>query len=143
MALPFSPTFPKQPGLPTGWRLSAAVGTAQEIPFGCRLPEKDFPRVSNVVFPGYPFLEDRLAEPQDPDSVPAKTDGPPFDEVAFDQHSDGVDLAVGVPARFGIGYGLPRPGPGPAHTRWSLLFLVRMGRAIVVNDLDRQMTLPM
>lgn len=41
-----------------------------------------FPRVSNVVFPGYPFPEDPLAEPLDPDSVPAKTDGPPFDEVA-------------------------------------------------------------
>jgi len=74
-----------------------------------RLPSagNGFSRVSNVVFPGYPFPEDPLAEPLDPDSVPAKTAGPPFDEVAFDQQSDGVDLAVGVPARFGIGVACP------------------------------------
>jgi hypothetical protein len=30
-------------------------------------------------------------------------------ELIFDQQSDGVDLAVGLPARFGIGYGLPHP----------------------------------
>jgi hypothetical protein len=46
--------------------------------FQIGLPERDFPRVSNVVFPGYPFPEDPLAEPLDPDSVPAKTFGTPF-----------------------------------------------------------------
>jgi hypothetical protein len=30
-------------------------------------------------------------------------------ELIFDQQSDGVDLAVGLPARFGIGYGLAHP----------------------------------
>jgi CubicO group peptidase (beta-lactamase class C family) len=158
--------------------------------FQIGLPEKDFPRVSNVVFPGYPFPEDPFAEPPDPDSVPAKTAGPPLDEVAaaatdawrraeipagnghsnarsvariqsiisnagevdgvrllsprtieliFDQQSDGVDLAVGVPARFGIGYGLP-------HRTWPRMYPMVAavsgsdGAAIVVNDLDRQMT---
>jgi CubicO group peptidase (beta-lactamase class C family) len=50
--------------------------------FHIGLPEKDLARVSNVVFPGYPFPEDPLAEPLDPDSVPAKTFGPPFDLAA-------------------------------------------------------------
>jgi CubicO group peptidase (beta-lactamase class C family) len=53
-----------------------------EADFQIGLAERDFPRVSNVVSPGYPFPEDPLAEPLDPDSVPAKTFGPPFDEVA-------------------------------------------------------------
>jgi hypothetical protein len=30
-------------------------------------------------------------------------------ELIIDQQSDGIDLAVGLPARFGIGYGLPHP----------------------------------
>jgi len=30
-------------------------------------------------------------------------------ELIFDQQSDGIDLAVGLPARLGIGYGLPHP----------------------------------
>ncbi|HEX3198112.1 MAG TPA: serine hydrolase domain-containing protein [Propionibacteriaceae bacterium] len=155
--------------------------------FHIGLPEKDFPRVSNVVFPGYPFPEDPLADPLDPDSVPAKTFGPPFDlaavatdacrraqipagnghgnarsvariqsiisntgevdgvrllsprtiELIFDQQSDGIDLAVGLPARFGIGYGLPHPDLVPHVPDGRCCFWVGLGGAIVVNDLDR------
>jgi CubicO group peptidase (beta-lactamase class C family) len=159
--------------------------------FHIGLPERDFPRVSNVVFPGYPFPEDPLAEPLAPDSVPAKTAGPPFDKVAeaatdawrraeipadnghgnarsvariqsivsnagevdgvrllsprtieliFDQQSDGVDLAVGLPARFGIGYGLPHPDLVPYIPDGRCCFWFGWGGAIVINDLDRQMT---
>ena len=154
--------------------------------FQIGLPEKDFPRVSNVFFPGYPFPED----PLDPDSVPAKTFGPPFDmaavasdawrhaeipaenghgnarsvariqsivsnggevdgvrllspgtiELIFDQQSDGVDLVVGLPARFGIGYGLPHPELVPYIPDGRCCFWFGWGGAIVVNDLDRQMT---
>jgi hypothetical protein len=50
--------------------------------FHIGLPEADLARVSNVVFPGYPFSEDPLAEPLDPDGVPAKTAGPTFDLAA-------------------------------------------------------------
>ena len=61
-------------------------------------------------------------------------------ELIFDQQSDGVDLAVG----------LYRPGLGSAMgcrtQTWSrtypttLLFWFGWGGAIVVNDLNRQMT---
>ena len=34
-------------------------------------------------------------------------------ELIFDPQSDGVDLALGLPVRFGIGYGLPHPEPVP------------------------------
>jgi CubicO group peptidase (beta-lactamase class C family) len=158
--------------------------------FHIGLPEKDFPRVSNVVFPGYPFPEDPLAERLDPDSVPAKTAGPPFDlaavatnawrraeipagnghgnarsvariqsivsnagevdgvrllsprtiELIFDQQSDGIDLAVGLPARFGIGYGLPHPVLVPYIPDGRCCFWFGWGGSIVVNDLDRRMT---
>jgi hypothetical protein len=49
-------------------------------------------------------------------------------ELILDQHSDGIDLAVGVPARFGIGYGLPHHVLVPYIPDGRLLFLVRMGR---------------
>jgi hypothetical protein len=61
-------------------------------------------------------------------------------ELIFDQQSDGIDLAVGLPGRFGIGYGLPHPvliGTYPTVAAAS------DGGAIVVKDLDRQMTLPL
>jgi CubicO group peptidase (beta-lactamase class C family) len=66
----------------------------------------------------------------------------PF-ELIFDQQSDGVDLAVGLPARFGIGYGLPHPDLVPYIPDGRCCFWFGWGGAIVVNDLDRQMTLPM
>ena len=125
--------------------------------FHIGLADRDFPRVSKVFFPGYPFED---PDPPEPDSVTAKTSGPLFDmattatdawrraeipacnghgnarsvariqsivsnagevdgirllsprtiDLIFDQQSDGrIDLVVGLPARFGIGYGLPHP----------------------------------
>jgi CubicO group peptidase (beta-lactamase class C family) len=158
--------------------------------FHIGLPEKDFPRISNVVFPGYPVPEDPLAERPDPYTVSAKTFGPRFDlaavatdawrraeipaanghgnarsvariqsiisnggqvdgvrllsprtiELIFDQQSDGIDLAVGLPARFGIGYGLPHPVLVPYIPNRRCCFWFGWGGSIVVNDLDRQMT---
>ena len=178
-------------GTSIGRYFAAEIAGPLEADFHIGLPEKDFPRVSNVVFPGYPFPEDPLAEPLDPDSVPAKTGGPPFDEVAeaatdawrraeipagnghgnarsaariqsvisnagevdgvkllsprtieliFDQQSDGIDLAVGLPARFGIGYGLPHPVLVPYIPDGRCCFWFGWGGAIVVNDLDRRLT---
>ena len=31
-------------------------------------------------------------------------------ELIFDEQANGIDLVLGVPLRFGIGYGLPRAG---------------------------------
>jgi hypothetical protein len=61
-------------------------------------------------------------------------------ELIFDQQSDGVDLAVGLPARFGIGYGLPHPDLVPYIPDGRCCFWFGWGGAIVINDLDRQMT---
>jgi Beta-lactamase len=61
-------------------------------------------------------------------------------KLIFDQQSDGVDLAVGLPARFGIGYALPHPVLAPYIPDGRCCFWGGWGGAIVVNDLDRQMT---
>jgi hypothetical protein len=61
-------------------------------------------------------------------------------ELIFDQQSEGVDLAVGLPARFGIGYGLPHPVLVRYIPDGRCCFWFGWGGAIVVNDLDRQMT---
>jgi hypothetical protein len=61
-------------------------------------------------------------------------------ELIFDQQSEGVDLAVGLPARFGIGYGLPHPVLVPYIPDGRCCFWIGWGGAIVVNNLDRQMT---
>jgi hypothetical protein len=61
-------------------------------------------------------------------------------DLIFDRQSDGVDLAVGLLARFGVGYGLPHPVLVPYIPRGRCCFWFGWGGAIVVNDLDRQMT---
>jgi hypothetical protein len=61
-------------------------------------------------------------------------------ELIFDRQSDGVDLAVGLRARFGIGYGLPHPELLPYIPEGRCCFWFGWGGAIVVNDLDRPMT---
>ena len=35
-------------------------------------------------------------------------------ELIFDEQGDGIDLVLGVPLRFGIGYGLPEPQTLPS-----------------------------
>ena len=178
-------------GTSIGTFFATEIARPLRADFQIGVPESDFPRISNVVFPGYPFAEDPSMDAPDPDSIPVKTFGPVHDEVAaaatgawrraeipaanghgnarsvatiqavvsnggevdgirllspdtidliFDQQSDGLDLAVGVPVRFGIGYGLPHPGLVPYVPAGRCCFWLGWGGAIVVNDLDRQLT---
>ena len=56
----------------------------------------------------------------------------------FQPQSDGVDAVLGVPIRFGIGYGLPSettPFPNANTCFWG-----GWGGSLVVNDLDARMT---
>ncbi|MEU6560742.1 serine hydrolase domain-containing protein [Nocardia nova] len=61
-------------------------------------------------------------------------------ELIFEQHSDGVDLALGVPVRFGLGYGLPHPRTTAALPTGRVCWWAGYGGALVVNDLDRRLT---
>ncbi|WP_448641892.1 serine hydrolase domain-containing protein [Geodermatophilus sp. URMC 63] len=61
-------------------------------------------------------------------------------DLVFDQQSDGVDLVLGVPLRFGIGYCLGSPVvpyvPGGRTFFWG-----GWGGSLIVMDLDRRLTI--
>ncbi|MEV6770388.1 serine hydrolase domain-containing protein [Nocardia sp. NPDC051030] len=61
-------------------------------------------------------------------------------DLIFEQQSDGVDLAIMVPLRFGIGYGLPQPQTAPQVPDGRVCWWAGLGGAFVVNDLDNRVT---
>lgn len=61
-------------------------------------------------------------------------------ELIFEEQSDGVDLALLVPLRFGIGYGLPQPQTAPEVPGGRVCWWAGLGGAIVVNDLEHRVT---
>lgn len=61
-------------------------------------------------------------------------------DLIFEQQSDGVDLALGLPVRFGIGYGLTHPRTTAALPSGRVCWWAGYGGALVVNDLDRRIT---
>jgi CubicO group peptidase (beta-lactamase class C family) len=58
----------------------------------------------------------------------------------FTEQAYGSDLVLGVPIRFGTGYGLPSPEM-PVGTDDRACFWGGWGGSVVVNDLDHRMTL--
>jgi CubicO group peptidase (beta-lactamase class C family) len=60
--------------------------------------------------------------------------------LIFEQQSDGVDLVVGVPLRFGIGFGLPQTATVPYIPMGRVCFWGGWGGSSIVMDLDRRMT---
>ncbi|GAB4588427.1 serine hydrolase domain-containing protein [Nocardia sp. IFM 10818] len=61
-------------------------------------------------------------------------------DLIFEQQSDGVDLALFVPLRFGLGYGLPQPQTAPHVPDGRVCWWGGLGGSMVVNDLDRRIT---
>jgi CubicO group peptidase (beta-lactamase class C family) len=57
----------------------------------------------------------------------------------FEVQADGVDLMLGVPVRFGMGYALQMPS-APAIHEGRVCWWTGYGGAIVVNDLDTRTT---
>jgi len=58
----------------------------------------------------------------------------------FEVQADGADLVLMVPLRWGIGYGLPQPTSAPAVPEGRVCWWTGYGGSIVVNDLDRRVT---
>ncbi|MFF9060185.1 serine hydrolase domain-containing protein [Streptomyces sp. NPDC014882] len=58
----------------------------------------------------------------------------------FDVQADGVDLFLGVPVRWGIGYALADPRTMPHMPTGTICFWVGRGGSIVLMDLDRRIT---
>ena len=62
-------------------------------------------------------------------------------DLIFDEQSNGVDLVLGVPLRFGIGYGLPLLETVPYLPDERICFWGGWGGSIIAMDLDRRMTI--
>lgn len=61
-------------------------------------------------------------------------------DLIFEEQSSGPDLVLGVPLRFGIGYGLPNETI-PYLTGERICFWGGWGGSIIAMDLDRRMTI--
>jgi len=59
----------------------------------------------------------------------------------FDVQADGPDKVLMVPLRWGVGYGLPQPASAPAVPEGRVCWWTGWGGSIVVNDLDRRVTI--
>jgi CubicO group peptidase (beta-lactamase class C family) len=62
-------------------------------------------------------------------------------ELIFREQADGVDLVLGVPLRFGVGYGLPQPDTIPYIPDGKICFWGGWGGSVIIMDLDRRMTI--
>ncbi|MFJ8996216.1 serine hydrolase domain-containing protein [Streptomyces sp. NPDC102279] len=62
-------------------------------------------------------------------------------DLIFDEQTNGRDHVLGVPVRFGVGYALPLPSLLPYVPEGRLCFWGGLGGSLVVNDLDRGVTM--
>ena len=62
-------------------------------------------------------------------------------DLIFDEQADGVDLVLGVPLRFGIGYALPQAPPCRTCPSGTICFWGGWGGSLIVMDLDRRLTI--
>lgn len=61
-------------------------------------------------------------------------------DAIFDVQADGTDLVLGVPLRFGIGYGLAKPETIPYVPEGRVCFWGGWGGSVIVMDLERRIT---
>jgi CubicO group peptidase (beta-lactamase class C family) len=67
--------------------------------------------------------------------------GPDTIDLIFDEQAHGVDLVLGVPLRWGIGYGLPERDTLPWIPDGRICFWGGWGGSMIVMDLERRMTI--
>ena len=61
-------------------------------------------------------------------------------DLIFEEQSRGIDLCLGIPLRWGIGYALTDPAAFPYLPDARICFWGGWGGSMVINDLDRRMT---
>jgi CubicO group peptidase (beta-lactamase class C family) len=59
----------------------------------------------------------------------------------FREQTHGVDLFLGVPIKYGIGYGLPEPATIPYIPEGNVCFWGGWGGSIIIMDTDRRLTI--
>ncbi|MFI5952862.1 serine hydrolase domain-containing protein [Cryptosporangium sp. NPDC051539] len=62
-------------------------------------------------------------------------------ELIFDEQAHGIDLFLGIPLRWGIGYALPEPEGTSFVPAGKVCFWGGWGGSLVIMDLDRRMTI--
>jgi len=62
-------------------------------------------------------------------------------EHVFREQAHGTDRFLGVPMRFGIGYGLPEPTGVPFVPEGRICFWGGWGGSMIIMDLDRRTTI--
>ncbi len=65
---------------------------------------------------------------------------PPTIKLIFEEQANGPDLAIGIPLRFGIGYGLPDPQTVPYLPNGRVAYWGGWGGSFVLADVDHQLT---
>lgn len=66
---------------------------------------------------------------------------PPTIDLIFEEQARGDDLVLGIPLRWGIGFGLPEPATLPYLPDERICFWGGWGGSMIVCDLDRRMTI--
>ncbi len=61
-------------------------------------------------------------------------------DLIFEEQSIGNDLAIGIPLRFGIGYGLPDPQTVPYLPNGKVCYWGGWGGSFIFNDVERGLT---
>ena len=67
--------------------------------------------------------------------------GPETIDLIFREQQNGIDVVLGVPLRFGIGYGLPRLDMLPWLPDEKICFWGGWGGSMIVMDVGRRMTI--
>jgi CubicO group peptidase (beta-lactamase class C family) len=62
-------------------------------------------------------------------------------ELIFREQASGVDLVLGAPLRFGIGYGLPQQDTVPSIPDEMICFWGGWGGSVIIMDVGRRMTI--
>ena len=65
---------------------------------------------------------------------------PEIIDLIFEEQATGVDLVLGLPLRFGIGFGLPEPQTIPYVPGGRVCFWGGWGGSVIVMDVDRRTT---
>lgn len=67
--------------------------------------------------------------------------GPETIELIFDEQANGTDLVLGIPLRWGIGFGLPLMETLPWIPDEKICFWGGWGGSMIIMDLERRMTI--